>query len=68
MEIVEVSLSDRADAMSVQSDTAVNDHVFNMSDYHHVNIFVRIRQIEDLNIPLCDADLSYVTSLRTSSR
>lgn len=51
MEIVEVYIADRADTRSLENGSNVNVRVFNMSEYHHVYLFVRIERIEDLDIP-----------------
>lgn len=57
MEIEEVAVTDRAAALSLENGTAVNVHVFNVSYYHLSDVFLRIEQIGDLDIPLCDASL-----------
>lgn len=59
---------DKMDVMFVENNTAVNVCIFNVSSYQQENLFVRIDQIEDLNIPLGDVNMSYVTSLRTLFR
>lgn len=45
--IVEVPVTDRADVMSVENGTAVHVCVFNVSEYHHVDLFVKIKQVKD---------------------
>lgn len=65
-EIVEVSVTDRVDEMSVKNYTAVNIHVSNVTDYHQGDLSARIEQIEDLEIPLYVVSLSILTSLRAS--
>lgn len=54
MEIVEDSMTDTADAMSVETGTTVNVCVINVSTYHKEDLFVRIEEIEDPGIPLRD--------------
>lgn len=46
----------------------VNVYVCNVSAYPQADSFVRIDQIEDQDIPLHDASLSHVISLRASFR
>lgn len=62
-EIVAISVTGRADDMSVTNGTAVNVCVFNVSDHHQTDLFVRNEQVEDLVISLPDISLSHVTSL-----
>lgn len=56
----------RADAMSGENCIAVARCVLNVSEYHQTNLFVRIEQMEDPDIPLREDRLSHVTSLRPS--
>lgn len=67
-EIVEVPVADTADAMSVENSTTVNVRVFIINDYHRAVLFVRIEQVDDLEIPLRDASLSQGISPRDSFR
>lgn len=64
MEIVEVPVTNSAAAMSVYNGINVKVCVFNVRDYHQVNLLVRIEDVEDPVIPLCDVGLPHVTSLR----
>lgn len=64
MEIVEVVVTDRADSISAENGTAVNVRVFNVSNSHQVDLFVKMKQVEDRNILLCDASLLQVTFFR----
>lgn len=50
--------------MSVKNNTTVNAHVFNASNYHQSDFFVRIKQIQVRESPLRDASTSHVTSFR----
>lgn len=52
--------------MSVDNDTEVNVHCFKLSKYQQADLFVRVEQIEDPDIPLRDVNLLHVTSLHTS--
>lgn len=45
MENVEAPVTDRAYQISVVNGTAVNVCVFNVSDYHQVDLFVRIERM-----------------------
>lgn len=49
---------------SIKNGTAVNIRVFNINDCHHMDLFVRIKQIEDPDVPLRDVSLSHMTSMR----
>lgn len=66
MEIVQVPLTSRADAVTVKHSTAVKFCIFNVNDYHQAELFARIDHIDDPDIPLRDASLSPVPSLRDS--
>lgn len=68
MEIMEVLVTDTANAMSIENSTTVNVRILNVGDYHQESLFVRIKQIEDPGIPLRQVGLSHVSSLRTSLR
>lgn len=50
--------------MSVEKDTSVILRVFNVSDYHQLDMFETIEHTEVPDILLHDASLSLVTSLR----
>lgn len=54
-------MTNRADAISVWSGTAVNVVMSKPSDYHETDLFVRIEKIKDLVIRLCDVSMSHVT-------
>lgn len=38
-EIMEVSVQDKADVMSVENGTAVHARIFNVGDYHQADLF-----------------------------
>lgn len=59
-------MTDTMDAMYVENGTTVNAHVFNASDYDQTDFFLRVEQIKNLNIPLCDVSLWHVSPLRIS--
>lgn len=61
-EIVHIANTDRADAMSVENVTEVNVCVYNISDYHQSDLFVRTARIADPDIPLHVVSLLHVTS------
>lgn len=42
-------MTDRADEVSIEPGTAAIDSVLNVSDYHQTDMFVRIKQIENLD-------------------
>lgn len=67
-EIVKVPVTDRADATSIENSIAVRFRVFNMSDYHQKDLFVRVEQTENPDIPLRDVKLSHVPLLCASFR
>lgn len=54
--------------MSVENGTTVIICVFNIIDYHQTDLFVRTEQVSDPYIPLRDASLSHMNSLRASFR
>lgn len=58
LEILWVPVTDRRDAISIKIVTTFNIFVFDVNDYHQTYLFVRIRQIEDPNTPLCDICLT----------
>lgn len=66
MRIVEVLVTGRAVSMSIENGTTVNVRFFNLSEYHRMDLFVRIQQTEDPNTQLRDASFSHVTSLLVS--
>lgn len=66
MELAEVSMINRANAISVENRTSVIVRVLNGSDYHETDLSVRIKQINDPDILLHDASPSQVTSLHVS--
>lgn len=66
MEIVEVPRTNKTDAVSDKNYNLVNVFVFNVSDYHQSDLFVRIGCIASTDIHLRDISLSHVTMLRAS--
>lgn len=52
--------------MSIKDCTAVSVRPCNVSEYHQMDVFVRIEQVEDGTIPRRDASWSHVTSLHAS--
>lgn len=52
---VNVPVRYSADAVSVENGTIVSVRAFNVSDYHQTELFVRMKQITDPDIPLRDA-------------
>lgn len=68
MEIESVPVTDRTDARSVENDTAVSFHVFNVSEYHQPDLSVRIEQTKGPVIRLLDLSLPHDTSLHTTFR
>lgn len=64
MEIVQVAVNDTSNVMYVENCTAVEARVFNISDYDHKDLIVRIEQIEVPDIRLHDFSLSHMTLLR----
>lgn len=57
---VNVTVADRVEAVSVENRTSVSLLAFNLSDYHPVDLIVRIKQIMNLDIALRDISLSHV--------
>lgn len=45
MVIVKVLETDRADALSIENDTAVNVRIFNVNNYRQADLFMEIKQI-----------------------
>lgn len=66
MEIVEVFVTDMADAMVIENGTAAKFRVFNVSDYHEADLFTRLEQVVDTEILLRYLRRSRMTSLRAS--
>lgn len=67
VEIVEVPVTDGADAKYVENNTTVISRVLNVSNYQADFLF-RSKQKKDPDISLCDVSLSRMTFLRTSFR
>lgn len=63
MEIVDLSLTNRADVMSAENGTAVNNCIFNVYVFYHADSFMRIEPSEGQEIPLRSAIFWCVTSL-----
>lgn len=61
-------MTDRVDDVSVENDAALSVYVFHVSACPQTNLFLRIKQIEDLGTLLRDVSLSHVASLRASLR
>lgn len=59
-------MTNRADALFVKNDTTINARILIVNDYRQMDLFVRFEHTEDLDITLCDACLSLLTSLRAS--
>lgn len=66
MKIVEVPVTDEADAMSDDTVTNVSIRFFNISYAIQTDSLVRVEQIRNMEIPLFDSNLSHVTSLSAS--
>lgn len=62
MKIVQIPVTHRTDAMSVESGTAVNLLFFKARSYHQPYSLKRIKQIESPDFSLHDASLSQMTS------
>lgn len=65
-EMVESTVTDKVDAISVENGTTFNVCNFNVNDYRQKYFFVKIEQIEDPNVMLRDGCLHHVTSLSAS--
>lgn len=57
MEIVEVRVTGRADAMFVEKGNIVRVCLFNMSDNHQADSFVRIKEVKNSDSLLCEVSL-----------
>lgn len=68
MELDGVPATDREDAVSIESGTAVSACIFSVSGYHQSDLFVRIKQFEDPDIPLNDDSLLQTILWRTLFR
>lgn len=68
MVTAEVSVVNKAYAMSVENGSAISALVFNLIDYHQADFFACIKHIEDCDIPIIQTSLSLVTSLLKSFR
>lgn len=66
MDMMEDLVADKGDAISAENVNAGSARVFNVNDYHQIDIFLGIEQIEDPNSLLHDVSLSHVASLRAS--
>lgn len=62
MEIVNVLVTDEADAMSVDEDIAVISRNLNINKYNQSDLSVIIEQITNPDIPLRDVNLMHVNS------
>lgn len=47
MNIVELYLNDSADVVTVETGTKVTARVFNWSDYHQTDSFMRVQMVDD---------------------
>lgn len=54
----------KTEVISIKILTAVYARVVNVSDHLWIDLFVRIKQIENTYIPLPDSSLPHVTSFR----
>lgn len=61
MEILEVPMANRVEAMLVKNGTAVFAYVFNVCEYLQKNLFLKFLQIEQPGMRLSDTSLPYVT-------
>lgn len=68
MEIIEAPVTNKANGMSTGNRAGVIVCVFIMSGYNQTDLFVKIRQIEILDILRCDAGLSHLALLPASPR
>lgn len=68
MEVAEVPVTDKADAMYVGNGTAVNVCFFNVTIYHQAEVFERTEQEDNLETPLRDVSLSHLSSSRATLR
>lgn len=66
IEVIDVPLTDRANAMSVENGTAGNVCALNVSEHSQVNLFVRLQHIKGAGIPLRNSSLWHMTRFRTS--
>lgn len=64
---MDVLVTGKAYAISVENGIALSVRVFNVKDYHQTNLILRIEQIEDLNILLGDFSLLQVTTWRAAA-
>lgn len=64
MEMVEIPVINRVDAMYIENGTARNVRVHSFSYYHQVDLFVITQQIEEPDILLLDTSLHSVTYVR----
>lgn len=62
LRIGEVSMTNRADAVSVKNGTSFNFHIFKVSNYLQKDFLLRFEHIEGLQIPQHDVSLLHVTS------
>lgn len=68
MEIIEVSVMPRMDAMFVEKVTAVNVRAFNVADFHQTDLFVTIGSEKEPDILIRDVSRRHVTFLCASFR
>lgn len=66
LNILDVHVTEKVAAMSVESGTAANVRVSNLSDCNQLDLFLRIEHIKNRNITLRDATLLHVTTSRAS--
>lgn len=57
-------MTDKLHAMPLQNCTAINIHIFNVSNYHQADWFSKIKQSQDPKNVLRDIQLLHVTSFR----
>lgn len=66
MEILKVPVTDKTDSPYVENGAAAAVCHFILKDYHYVDLVVRIEQIVNPDIPLCDISLSYASTFCAS--
>lgn len=66
IEIVEINMNNRVAMMSVENGTAINFRVFNVCGYFQADLFAKIKQVEQSDIPLRNVGLLHVTLWHTS--
>lgn len=66
MEIFEVLVTEKANAMFAENDMAARYCILNINEYRHSHLLVENELIEESDIPICEASVLFVSSLRVS--